>query len=174
MFNTLQRLFCKFIFLSHFDFSWCLYIDVNVFKQYKFNIIIYYINNNLNNTEWSYQKIQFILFFNKFFIFIEQNYWSTEMKTIELVWVVQKTHHLIKLTLFRLIIIVFTNHSATTLIIQQTHFTIMTSTNKLNLHLTQVSQYLNQFNLNIQHCSKKIHLVSDVLLWLLENMKKKR
>ena len=46
IFEILQSLFTTFIFLVHFDFSCHLYINVNVFKQYSFDVIIYYVEDN--------------------------------------------------------------------------------------------------------------------------------
>ena len=46
IFETLQKLFAKFIFLVHFNSDQQLYINVNIFKQYRFNAVIYYVDNN--------------------------------------------------------------------------------------------------------------------------------
>ena len=42
-FYILQKLLFKFIFLMHFNIKYILYINLNVNKQFKFKIIIYYI-----------------------------------------------------------------------------------------------------------------------------------
>ena len=75
IFEILQSLFTIFIFLMHFDFSCCLYINVNTFKQYSFDVIIYYVEDNSDHiiilslnrktAEFLHQKIQFILFLSK-------------------------------------------------------------------------------------------------------------
>ena len=84
IFEILQSLFTIFIFLVHFDSNCHLYIDVNVFKQYSFDVIIYYVEDDSDHavislsdekiTEFSHQKIQFILFLNKLLTSAERNY----------------------------------------------------------------------------------------------------
>ena len=170
-FKTLQNLFRTFIFLIHFDSSHQLYIDMNVFKQYDFDAVVYHVEEDLKEVvKFLHHKIQFILFLSKLLTPTEWNYWSIKMEMTELVWVMWKTRHLIKSVSSKLMIIVFTDHSATIFIAQQTHLITTISTDKLNLQLVQISQYLSQFNLNVWHCSGKIHLVSDALSWLLDNM----
>ena len=133
IFNTLQNLFVIFIFLIHFNSEQHLYINVNAFKQYSFDAVVYYVDEDLkDSTEFSCHRIQFILFLNKLFMLTEQNYWSTEMKTASLVWIICKMRHLIELITKKKIII-FTNHSATIFIAQQTHLITTILMNKLNL-----------------------------------------
>ena len=42
-FYTLQKLLFKFIFLTYFNIKYVFYINLNINKQFKFKIIIYYI-----------------------------------------------------------------------------------------------------------------------------------
>ena len=170
-FYTLQKLFAELIFLCHFNSECYFYIDVNVFKQYDFDTVIYHVNDEFNDTEFSCQKIQSILFLSKLLTLAEQNYWFMKMKTTELVWMIWKTHHLIEFSFTKLIIIVITNYNVTTFIARQSHLIITVNIDKLNLQLVCVLQYFSQFSLNVQHCSDKIHLVSNVLSRLLDNMK---
>ena len=145
MFETLQNFFTKLIFLYYFDSSWQLYINVNVFKQYEFNAMIYHVKNNSTVNfsdkvaEFSHQKIQSILFLNKLLTSAEKNYWFMKMKTADLVWIIWKMRHFIKLILLKLTIIVFINHSVTIFIAQQTHFIMTILMNKLNLWFVQTS-----------------------------------
>ena len=44
---------------------------------------------------------------------------------------------------------------------------IITFTNKLNLRLIRVFHYIQRFNLNIRHKSKKQHIVSNILFRLI-------
>ena len=76
IFEILQNLFVVFIFLVHFDSNWCLYINVNIFKQYDFSTMIYYVEEDFNDKdiEFSHHKIQFILFLSKLLTLTEQNY----------------------------------------------------------------------------------------------------
>ena len=59
IFKTLQDLFAVSIFLVHFNFNWCLYINVNVFKQYDFSTVIYHVEEDLNdkNIEFLHHRI---------------------------------------------------------------------------------------------------------------------
>ena len=138
-FHILQKLFVKSIFLCYFNSKCHLYIDVNTFKQYDFDAVIYHVNDNSENTEFSCHNIQSIMFLNKLLMPAEWNYWFIEMKTAELIWIVWKTHHLIEFSSKKLIIIVVTDHNVTTFIAKQTHLTTMININKLNLWLICIS-----------------------------------
>ena len=173
-FKMLQDLFRTSIFLIHFNSNCQLYIDMDVFKQYDFGAIIYHVEEDPEEVaEFLCHKIQFILFLSKLLTSIEWNYWSIKMETTELVWIVWKTRHLIESALSKLTTIVFTDHSTTIFIAQQTHLITTTLMNKLNLWLVWASQYLSQFNLDMQHCPGKIHLVLNALSWLLGDMMNK-
>jgi len=63
------------------------------------------------------------------------------------------------------LIIVFTDHLVTSFIACQIKL-INSFTDKLNLHLICVSQYLSQFKLNIQYKLNKTHIVLNALSWL--------
>ena len=173
-FHILQKLFAEPTFLCHFDSECCLYIDVDAFKQYGFSAVIYHVDGNPDDTEFSCHSIQSIMFLNKLLMSAEQNYWLTEMETAELVWIVWKMCHLIEFSSKKLIIIIITDHNVTTFIARQMHLTTMINTDKLNLQLICVSQYLSQFSLDIQHCSDKIHFISDVLSRLLDSMEEEK
>ena len=69
--------------------------------------------------------------------------------------------------------IVFTDYSVTTSIIKQIKlFTL--STDKLNLRLIQIFQYLLQFFLNVRYKSEHTYIVSDALFQLTQlNFKSK-
>lgn len=67
-FKILQNLFTELTFLAYCDSGQHLYIDVNVFKQYKFKAVIYHVDENSDDiTEFLCSKIQFILFLSKLF-----------------------------------------------------------------------------------------------------------
>ena len=139
VFEILQNLFMKLIFLCQFDFNQQFYINVNAFKQYEFNAMIYHVENNstVNSsdkvTEFSHQKIQSIFFLNKLLTSTEKNYWFMKMKTADLVWIIWKIKHLIKLILLKLTVIIFTDHSIIIFIAWQIHFIMTILMNKLNL-----------------------------------------
>ena len=48
-FYILQELLFKPIFLTHFNIKYILYINLNVSKQFRFKIIIYYIKLKFSN-----------------------------------------------------------------------------------------------------------------------------
>ena len=156
VFEILQNLFKVSIFLAHFNSEQQLYINVNAFKQYDFSAIIYHVQDdsdlNLISVDakvmkFPCHKIQPILFLSKLLTSVKRNYWFIKMEIASLIWVVCKTRHLIKSASDS--IIVFTDHSATMLIVCQTQLTMTVSMNKLNLWLVWVSQYLSQFNLDV-------------------------
>ena len=144
-FETLQNLFTKLIFLCHFDSSWQLYINVNVFKQYEFDAVIYHIESNsiMNSSgkaaEFPHQKIQSIFFLNKLLTSAEKNYWFMKMETADLIWIIWKTKHLIKSVLSKLTAIVFINYFVIIFIAWQIHLIMTILINKLNLWLVQMS-----------------------------------
>ena len=72
-FKTLQEHFCKLFFLIYFNLKKKLYIDLNINKQYKFKIIIYYIKNEPENNIFK-NIIKLIMFFNKKLNNIKKNY----------------------------------------------------------------------------------------------------
>src|SRR5436190_20218128 len=72
----------------------------------------------------------------------------------------RKIRHLVKVSKHNTII--YTDHSATLDIAKQTSLTTF-STDKLNLCLVQVSQYIQLFHLRIFHKPGKTHLIPDIL-----------
>ena len=119
IFEILQNLFTVFIFLAHFKSDRQLYINVNAFKQYGFSAVVYYVQSNPDSNlasvdakvmKFPHHKIQSILFLSKLLTPVKHNYWSTEMKTADLIWIVCKTRHLIESVSKSTI--VFTDHSA--------------------------------------------------------------
>jgi len=61
--------------------------------------------------------------------------------------------------------IIYTDHSVTIFIVQQTSLNIMTM-KKLNLRLVCVLEYLQCFCLNIHYKSKKTNTISNILFRL--------
>lgn len=62
--------------------------------------------------------------------------------------------------------IIQTNYSATLDILQQSSIIAIVSTMRLNLRHVKISQFLQQFTLNIRHKPGKNHIIPDVLDWL--------
>lgn len=81
----------------------------------------------------------------------EKKYWLTELEIVILIWIICKIRYIIEISNKFKIIIVFIDHSVTTVIVRQTYLIITVNINKLNLYLIWASQYLNQFDLNVQH-----------------------
>ena len=81
------------------------------------------------------------MFLSKALSDAETRYFSTELEVASLVWIVEKLRHLIETS--ELPVIVFTDHSATVQIVQQSSLNT-TSTVKLNLRHIRASEYLQQ------------------------------
>ena len=165
VFRNLQTAFASSIFLIHFDRKRRLYIDLNVFKQWDFAAIVYHVlSDSFSDVTYSRTVIQSIMFFSRCLNEVEKNYWSTELKIVDIVWVVRKIKHMIESTeIFS--IIIYTNHFAAVSINRQIIFTIFNS-DKLNLRLVRTSQYLFDFNLSVKHKTDKANVMSDVLFKL--------
>ena len=76
-------------------------------------------------------------------------------------WLVKKLRHIIESSQVK--IIIQTDHSAIIDILQQSSITSTTSTMRLNLRLVRVSQFLQQFRLDVRHKLRKEHIVPDAL-----------
>ena len=111
-------------------------------------------------TSSSQNLIKSIMFLNRLLNKTEKNYWSTELKVTCLVWTLWKIHHLVKSATH--LTIIYINHVIIIEIAHQISLSTI-STDKLNLHLIQASQYIQQFKLQIVHKLKKMHLVSNAL-----------
>lgn len=87
IFQNLQNVFETTTFLVYFDLIKQLYLNLNVFKEMKFVVIIYHVEKftNLNLKLVSCTKIQLIFFFKKLFNTTERNYWFTKLEVIDIV-----------------------------------------------------------------------------------------
>ena len=94
-FQDLQKAFSSLIFLIHFDFSRRLYIDLDVFKEWGFAVIIYHVVEDLENS-FSRIDVQSILFLSKMLNQAEQNYWLIELKVVDIVWIIKKVRHMME------------------------------------------------------------------------------
>ena len=139
-FITLQKLFTKSIFLTHFNSVKHLYINVDTSKQYEFETVIYYVNkDSVKTADIQWNKIHFILFLSKLLTSVKKKYWFTELETAVLMWIVCKTHHIIETSDKSKTTVVFTDHLTTILIVKQTYLITMINTDKLNLQLVHTS-----------------------------------
>ena len=126
-------------------------------------IMIYHVksNNNWNDKNYfSRKSLKSILFLSRLFIETKTRYWSTKLKFVDIVWMFKKIRHLIKF--FVIITIIYIDHDVVLNLIKQIIF-IISFTNKFNLRLIRVFDYIQKFNFEIRHKSNKMHIVSNVL-----------
>lgn len=109
----------------------------------------------------SITSVQLVLFLSRLFSLAEKNYWPMELEIAGFVWVVKKMRYIIKLSKVK--IIIQTNYSIIINILQQSLITSTTSTMRLNLRPTRVSQFLQQFKLDIRHKLGKKQIIPNAL-----------
>ncbi len=171
-FLLLQENLIKTTFLIHFDKAKWLWINLDEFKKFDFEVIVFHVIKEFSKETWSIKNdIQLIMFLSRLLIFVEKNYWSTELKTAELIWIIKTMKHLIQS--FEKSVIIQIDHAAILNICKQTFIISTNSTMRMNLRLMRAFQFLSQFsNLEIRHKSKKYHLISDAL-FRLQSLNKK-
>jgi hypothetical protein len=135
---------------------------VNISKKRDIEAMIFHVKKDFEK-EIIFNRfdIQSIMFLSKILTNAESRYWSTELKMIDVVWIIKKIRHLIESSRNQLTII-FTNHSTLTEIIRQTSLSTF-NIDKLNLRLVKVSQYLSTLSLDIRIKSEKFHIISNAL-----------
>jgi hypothetical protein len=158
-FELIQKTFKNSRFLTHFNLMSQFFIDVNASKN-EFEAFVYHLKRD---DMIKFTVIEFIVFLSKILTFVEKRYWSIELEVAVVVWIVKKLHYMIKTS--KHLIIIWTDHSATTVIIKQTKLSII-NTNKLNLRLVRAVMYLSQFELDVRHKSKRDHVISNALFRL--------
>lgn len=143
----------------HFNFKRQFYIDVDVNKKSKLNVMIYHFKKNIKDYS-ARVMIKSIMFLSRRIIFFEFRYWFTKLKLIDLIWILRKTRHMIKSIMKPFI--VYADYKAIIKINRQSSLTT-SSTNKFNFQLIRAFKYIQRFRLNIRHKSKKQHLISNAL-----------
>ena len=172
-YEYLQHTFNQFRFLIHFVIFRFLFIDVNVFKQWKFDAMIFHVKSDLEEKNvFDRKKIQSIMFLNKQLFETENRYWLIEFEIIEVVWMAKKIRHMIE-SCRKSSTTIFIDHSATVDIVKQTFLTIE-NTEKLNFRLMKTSQYFSTLSIKIKVKSKKFHMMSNVLSRLKLKYSKKK
>ena len=78
-FEDIQKIFDKLNFLHHQNSNHQLYVDFDVLKQFKFNVMIYYMQDDKNESldhiiKENHSKVQSIFFLSKLFINAEIQY----------------------------------------------------------------------------------------------------
>ena len=165
-FKTLQKLLSKFFYLVHIDSRRSLFINLNASKKFDFEAHLYYVKKkclkNFQSEQFSSRHfIESIFFFNRLLTSIKIRYWSTELKIVDIVWVLKKVRHIIKTSNQSTSIVIYIDHGAAFDIAKQT--SLFTSfTNKLNFRLMRALNYIQRFNLDIRHKSSKQHIISNV------------
>ena len=162
-YDQIQKVFARIFFLIYFDHTRFLYIDINAFKRWKFDVMIYHNRSNFNYSSEKYSKkfdIQSVLFLSRLLINFETRYWLIELKMIELMWVVKRIRHMIKSA--KRITVIFTNHVANAFIVKQTTLN-SDNIDKLNLRFVRVSAYFSQFDIDVKYKADKINIVSNAL-----------
>jgi hypothetical protein len=169
-FLLLQENLIKITLLIHFDKTKWLWIDLDEFKEFDFEVIVFHVTKKFLKEIWSMKDdIQSIMFLSRLLTSVERNYWSIELKIVELIWVIKKVRHLIQSS--KKSIIIQTNHAAIIDIWKQT--SIISTNLRMILRLVRASQFLSQFSdLKIRHKLEKYYLISDAL-FRLQNLNKK-
>ena len=164
-YEQIQKTFNRQNFLFHFIFIKMLYIDMNVFKSYEFNAMIYHTAVSYENLAIINRiHVQSIMFLFKILIAVETRYWSTKLEIAILIWVIKKIKHMIKAVTKTTVI--FIDHFASTSIVRQITLSFE-NTDKLNLRLIRAFVYLFQFDLDVRYKFDKTDIVLDTLFRLL-------
>ncbi len=162
-YNQLQSDFSRARWLTHYKKIRQLYANVNASRK-NIDVMIYHLKKNINekfkNDSFSKRNVESILFLSKILSRAEINYWSIELKMIELMYKIKKIAHIIKLSKHSTII--YIDHDVNSAIIAVIKLSTIT-TNRLNMKLVRAFMYLSQFRLNIRHRSEKFNVVSDAL-----------
>jgi hypothetical protein len=171
-FLLLQENLTKTTLLIHFDKNKWLWIDLDEFKKFDFEIIVFHVTKEFSKEIWSTKDdIQLIMFLSRLLTSAEKNYWFIELEIVELIWVIKKIRHLIQSSEKSVIIQI--DHVVIMNICKQISITSINSAMRMNLRLVRTSQFLSQFsNLKIRHKSEKYHLILDALSRL-QSMNKK-
>ena len=96
---------------------------------------------NWNDIKYSSRKtIQLIMFLSRLLIFAKTRYWLTELKIVDIVWMLRKIRHLIEFSTKRSTII-YIDYDAALSIFKKISMTI-TSIDKLNFRLIWTFDYI--------------------------------
>ena len=164
-FKIIQKSLSTSTYLVYFDSKRQLYIDLDSNKKMKIDDVIYHVIDDSSFINYSIKKfIQSVMFLSRFLSAAEHKYWSTELKLVELVWMLRKIRHLINSTIK--FIIIYTNHETIFAIVKQISLST-SSTNRLNLKFVRAFDYIQRFDFIIRHKSERFHLISNALFRLL-------
>ena len=136
---------------------------MNTLKEFSFRAYVYHIKDS-HGLITDQKSMKSILFLNKTLANTKTHYWLTELEVTDLVWLIQKICYMLKLA--EKLTIVYTDHFIILDIVCQFSLILITSIDKINLQLVCISEYLQQFHLDIRHKTGKTNIVSDTLSWL--------
>ena len=103
------------------------------------------------------------MFFSKILSNIKAKYWFIKLKITYLIQILKKIRHIIQST--ELLTIIYINYFITIDITRQT-ILLTTLTNRLNLRLIRVSDYIQRFSLTLKYIFNKINIILDILFRL--------
>ena len=157
-FKTLQIALSQSIYLIHHDSNRLIYIDLDVFKEFEFEAMIFHVKDDLkedfkeNVKSYSFKNdIESIMFLSRLLIFAETRYWSIELKIVDFVWVLKKVRHLIESS-FK--IILWSNKSKSLKIIVYTELQIMRSYQiLLDRSFSQLHRQINSIYVSFERSS---------------------
>ena len=108
-FKSLQKVFQKSTFFIHYDKDRSFYIDIDILKEWEFNVMTYHVKENIKESLKTLSfsiNIKLILFFSKVLILAEFHYWSTELEMIDIIWAVKKLKIMIFSSKYKIIIFI--------------------------------------------------------------------
>ena len=108
-FQAIQDAFARPTFLTHFDPTQTLHIDVDTFKERGFGAVAYHIRDG--NNKATPHSVMPIIFWSKCLTPAQSRYWPTELEVAGLVWMVRRLHHMIRASLTPTV--VWTDHAST-------------------------------------------------------------
>jgi hypothetical protein len=110
-YEHLQHVFSDMKFLRHYSNVRKLFMNVDIFKKRNIEAMIFHVKND-SDEEIIFRRcdIKSILFLSKILISAETRYWFTKLEMTEVIWIIRKIEHMIKISR-KQSTIVFTNHS---------------------------------------------------------------
>jgi len=109
IFHHLQSLFSWSIILMHFSSKQQLYIDLDVFKEFNFEVYVYHAKEFTEDSTSKQKFMKSVLFLSRLLQDIKMQYWLTELEVTELIWIVKKIRHIIEVTAKN--VIIYTDHA---------------------------------------------------------------
>ena len=129
-FETLKSALNNLNILIHFNLDRTLWLNLNVFKKFDFEVIIFHIEKDATEKWSSRIAMKSIMFLSRLLTSTEFNYWFTKLELARLIWVVKKVRHLIN----------FFKHS---IIIQIDHFAIVNLVKQKSIVITILIMRMN-------------------------------